>query len=63
MLVEFQRHLTTKEKRMPFEWIETIPNTYKFLGEVSMHDITISKKGLKMYCQNTISIPLDVRLK
>ena len=32
-------------------------------SHVTNYDITISKKGLKMYCQNTISFPLDVRLK
>ena len=35
----------------------------QFGSHVTNYDITISKKGLKMYCQNTISFPLDVRLK
>ena len=35
----------------------------QFGSHVTDYDITISKKGIKMYCQNTISFPLDVRLK
>ena len=34
----------------------------QFGSHVTNYGIIISKKGLKMYCQNTISFPLDVKL-
>ena len=34
----------------------------QFGSHVTNYDITISKKGIKMYCTNTISFPLDVWL-